>query len=52
MITEVTEEEKKVIEKLKEAMPTMSERDKGYLLGFAEGMTKRPKEGGDHEPVL
>lgn len=32
----MSEKEKRIIEKISEALPNMSERDKGYFLGYAE----------------
>lgn len=40
----MSEKEKKVVEKLKEAIPKMSDFDKGYILGKVEGMAERKKE--------
>lgn len=34
----MSEKEKQIVEKLKEAIPKMSEFDKGYILGKVEGM--------------
>lgn len=34
----MSEKEKQVVEKLKEAIPKMSDFDKGYILGKVEGM--------------
>lgn len=43
--------EKEIAEKVAEALPNMSERDKGYFLGYAEGIISRDKrdaeEGGE-----
>lgn len=33
----VSEQEKKVVEKLKEAIPKMNDFQKGYVLGMVEG---------------
>ena len=45
------EKEKEIAEKVAEALPNMSERDKGYFLGYAEGIISRDKrdaeEGGE-----
>ena len=38
------EKEKKIIETVAEALPKMSERDKGYFLGYAEALASQ-KEG-------
>ena len=32
----MSEKEKRIIEKISDALPNMSERDKGYFLGYAE----------------
>lgn len=42
----MSEKEKRIVEKLKEAIPKMSDFDKGYILGKVEGMTseKEAKE--------
>lgn len=40
----MSEKEKQVVEKLKEAIPHMSDFDKGYILGKVENMTERNKE--------
>jgi hypothetical protein len=36
----MSEKEKNVVEKLKEAIPKMSDFDKGYILGKVEGMSQ------------
>lgn len=40
----MSEKEKQVVEKLKEAITKMSEFDKGYILGKVEGMAQQRKE--------
>ena len=35
----MSEKEKKIVEKLKEAIPKMSEFDKGYILGKVESFS-------------
>ena len=40
----MSEKEKQVVEKLKEAIPKMSEFDKGYILGKVEGMVDEKKD--------
>lgn len=40
----MSEKEKQVVEKLKEAIPKMSEFDKGYILGKVEGMSEQKKD--------
>lgn len=39
----MSEKEKRIVEKLKEAIPKMSDFDKGYILGKVKGM-KSEKE--------
>lgn len=39
----MSEKEKEIAEKVAEALPNMSERDKGYFLGYAEGIISRDK---------
>lgn len=41
----MSEKEKRIVEKLKEAIPKMSEFDKGYILGKVEGMTTDKETG-------
>jgi hypothetical protein len=47
----MSEREKQVVEKLKEAIPKMSDFDKGYILGKVESMAekkeKQEKKDGD-----
>lgn len=43
----MSEKEKKIIETIAEALPNMSERDKGYFLGYAEA--KADKAPADRE---
>lgn len=43
----MSEKEKQVVEKLKDAIPKMSDFDKGYILGKVEGMTEQRKEEKD-----
>lgn len=49
----MSEKEKKIIESISEALPKMSEFDKGYLLGSAERMVsekeKAEKENKDRK---
>ena len=40
----MSEKEKQVVEKLKEAIPKMSDFDKGYILGKVEGMVDEKKD--------
>ena len=40
----MSEKEKQIIETVAEALPKMSERDKGYFLGFAEALASQKEE--------
>ena len=40
----MSEKEKQVVEKLKEAIPKMSDFDKGYILGKVESMADEKKD--------
>ena len=40
----MSEKEKQVVEKLKEAIPKMSDFDKGYILGKVESMAEEKKD--------
>ena len=40
----ISEKEKQVVEKLKEAIPKMSDFDKGYILGKVESMADEKKD--------
>ena len=47
----MSETEKKIIEAVAEALPNMSERDKGYFLGYAEAKASmKEKYAGNDEP--
>lgn len=48
----MSEKEKKIIETVAEALPKMSERDKGYFLGYAECLAsqKKNREKDSEEP--
>ena len=46
----LSEKEKEVMEAVKKALPEMSERDKGYFLGFAEGITRGREQNEEKEP--
>lgn len=46
----MSEKEKEVMEAVKKALPEMSERDKGYFLGFAEGITRGREQNEEKEP--
>ena len=43
----MSDKEKEIIETIAEALPKMSERDKGYFLGYAEAMASHKGEGED-----
>lgn len=43
----MSEKEKKIVEKLKEAIPKMSEFDKGYILGKVESFSEKEDEEAD-----
>ena len=45
----MSEKEKQVVEKLKEAIPQMSDFDKGYILGKVESMAEQKKEATDEK---
>ena len=40
----MSEKEKQIIETEAEALPKMSERDKGYFLGYAEALASQKEE--------
>ncbi len=40
----MSEKEKQVVEKLKEAIPKMSDFDKGYILGKVESIADKKKD--------
>lgn len=40
----MSEKEKQVVEKLKEAIPHMSDFDKGYILGKVENLAEQSKK--------
>lgn len=43
----MSEKEKKIVEKLKRAIPNMSDFDKGYILGKTERMAEESVERGE-----
>jgi hypothetical protein len=43
----MSEKEKKIVEKLKRAIPNMSDFDKGYILGKTERMAEESSERGE-----
>ena len=46
----MSEKEKKILEVIKEAMPNMSDYDKGYLLGFSESRVSERRANKQEEP--
>lgn len=45
----MSEKEKEVVEKLKEAIPKMSDFDKGYILGKVENMAEKSDKKCDND---
>ena len=45
----MSEKEKQGVEKLKEAIPQMSDFDKGYILGKVESMAEQKKDAEEKE---
>lgn len=47
----MSERENEILKTIEEAIPKMSERDKGYFLGYAEAISSQKKcqEGADRE---
>lgn len=43
----MSEKEKNVVEKLKNAIPKMSDFDKGYILGKVEGMAEKEESASE-----
>lgn len=41
----MSEREKQIVEKLKDAIPKMSDFDKGYILGKVENMAEQNEQG-------
>lgn len=41
----MSEREKQIVEKLKDAIPKMSDFDKGYILGKVENMAEKNEQG-------
>lgn len=41
----MSEKEKQIVEKLKDAIPKMSDFDKGYILGKVENMAEQNEQG-------
>ena len=47
----MNEREKEILTAIAEALPKMSERDRGYMLGYAEAMVEK-KNQEEKEPEL
>lgn len=45
----MSEKEKEIIRKVAQALPDMSDMNKGYFLGFAEAMVSRKKRESEEE---
>lgn len=45
----MSEKERQVVEKLRDAIPKMSDFDKGYILGKVESMAERKKEDAEEK---
>ena len=45
----MSEKEKRIVEKLKDAIPNMSEFDKGYILGKAESFSENKPDDSDQK---
>lgn len=45
----MSEKEKRIVEKLKEAIPNMSEFDKGYILGKMESFSENKPDDSDQK---
>lgn len=45
----MSEKEKQVVEKLKDAIPQMTDFQKGYVLGMVEGSVKKQKNNENDE---
>jgi hypothetical protein len=45
----MSEKEKEIIRKVAQALPDMSDMNKGYFLGFAEAMVSRKKHESEEE---
>ena len=43
----MSEKEKRIVEKLKDAIPQMSEFDKGYILGKVESLSEKKNDNSD-----
>lgn len=45
----MSEKEKRIVEKLKDAIPNMSEFDKGYILGKVERLSEKNDDDSDQK---
>lgn len=45
----MSEKEKRIVEKLKDAIPKMSEFDKGYILGKTESFSENKPDNSDQK---
>lgn len=45
----MSEKEKRIVEKLKDAIPNMSEFDKGYILGKTESFSENNTDDSDQK---
>lgn len=45
----MSNKEKEIVKKIKEALPNMDERSKGYFLGYAEAIASKTREGRTEE---
>lgn len=45
----MSEKEKRIVEKLKDAIPKMSEFDKGYILGKTESFSENKPDDSDQK---
>lgn len=45
----MSEKEKRIVEKLKEVIPNMSEFDKGYILGKTESFSENKPDDSDQK---
>lgn len=45
----MSENEKRILKTFAEALPNMSERDKGYFLGYSEALASQKEEKHENE---
>ena len=48
----MSEKEKRIVEKLKDAIPQMSDVDKGYILGKVESLSDKKEESETKETEI